>query len=187
MRVTLSIVANGYIQRLFEYNTWANRGLLEFLGTVPRAALDEHGQGVYGSIWETLEHMLSSELAYERYLEKTPKTEIERPEEPDIGWLVALAERSGNNLARIVDALPDASETMHLGDGDRAAATILVQLITHSAEHRGHVRTILGTLGIQPLELDSWAHGIFAHGDEWPEDWGRKLEPLPLYPPVGLS
>ena len=176
-----------YLQRLFEYNTWANAGLIEFLKSVPSQVLDDHVPGVYGSIRETLEHMFSSELAYERYLEQTPKDEAVRPELVDLEWLGALAQQSGANLERIVDALPPAAGMMHLGDGDRAAATIVVQLVTHSAEHRGHVGTILGTLGIRALELDSWAHGILMHGDEWPPEWGAKLDPLPVYPPPGLS
>jgi hypothetical protein len=56
--------------------------------------------------------------------------------------------------------------------GQRAAATILTQLIMHGVEHRAHVGTILGSNGIEPPDLDSWAHGIRVHGDDWPPDWG---------------
>ena len=47
-----------YLLRLIEYDSWANRGLLEFLGGHPDEVLDATAAGVYGSMRETLEHLL---------------------------------------------------------------------------------------------------------------------------------
>ncbi len=44
-----------YLGRILEYNTWANRGLLDFLRDQPSETLDLAAAGVYGSIRETLE------------------------------------------------------------------------------------------------------------------------------------
>ena len=167
-------MADPYLRRLLEYNAWANLRLLDFLATLPDSVLDATAAGVYGTVRETLEHMLSSELIYERYLERLPRDGVERPEHPDLATLRAIAAQSEVNAARIVGALPPPTEVMHLRDGLRSAGTIFVQLVSHSAEHRTHVCTILGALGYELPELDSWAHGIFVNGDAWPEDWGAE-------------
>jgi len=59
-------------------------------------------------------------------------------------------------------------------NGKGAAATIFTQLVTHSCEHRTQVGTILGANGIEPPDLDSRAHGILVHGDDWPGRMGTE-------------
>jgi hypothetical protein len=86
--------------------------------------------------------------------------------------LQQLADESAAGLARLVVALPEPATMLPTSSGQRAAATILTQLIMHGVEHRAHVGTILGSNGIEPPDLDSWAHGIRVHGDDWPLDWG---------------
>jgi len=86
--------------------------------------------------------------------------------------LQALATDSAARLVGLVDALPEPGTKIETSSGMRAAATILTQLVMHGVEHRAHVGTILGANGIEPPDLDSWAHGIWVHGDDWPSDWG---------------
>ena len=96
----------------------------------------------------------------------------ERPEHPDLDGLQALATESAARLVDLVDTLPKPGTKIETSSGMRAAATILTQLVMHGVEHRAHVGTILGANGIEPPDLDSWAHGIWVHGDDWPPDWG---------------
>jgi uncharacterized damage-inducible protein DinB len=162
-----------YLHRLVEYNNWANRGLLEFLREAPAETMDATAAGVYGSIRETLGHLLSSELRYYRELVAQPLEGLaERPRRPDLELLDEMAAESAAKLAALVEALPEPNEMMQLPDGKRAAATILTQLFMHGCEHRTHVGTILGARGIEPPDLDSWAYGIFVGGDDWPAEWG---------------
>ena len=162
-----------YLSRLADYNNWANHGLLEFLGKQPPETLDATATGVYGTIRETFEHLLTSELGYQRRLASLPRYDLEgRPDRPSLDDLVQLADESAANLVALVEALPEPESMLLTGSGHRAAATILTQLIMHGTEHRAHVGTILGSNGIEPPDLDAWAHGIWVHGDDWPEDWG---------------
>lgn len=69
----LDAMATTYLHRLIAYNNWANRGLLEFLATLPPAVRDERVAGVFGSIRETFKHLLSSELSYHRNLSGLPR------------------------------------------------------------------------------------------------------------------
>jgi uncharacterized damage-inducible protein DinB len=162
-----------YLGRLIEYNTWANQGLLDFLRTVPPETLDATAGGVYGTIGATLEHLVTAELAYHRRLAGVATLDLpEPPEHPDLAYLRQLADRSAANLAELADSLPEPGAMIQLDDGKRAAATIFTQLVMHGCEHRAQVGTILGANGIEPPDFDSWAHGIFVHGDDWPAEWG---------------
>ena len=152
-----------YLNRLIEYNNWANQGLLEFLRTVPPPVLDERATGVYGSIRETFEHLLSSELSYERRLMAPQPPRLERNPQANTAGLQALADESAKRLAALGNSLPEPGTMIAHEDGHRSAATVLTQLFMHGAEHRAHIGTILGALGILGPELDSWAHGIFMH------------------------
>lgn len=162
-----------YLRRLIEYNSWANRGLLAFLAGLPPETLDATTTGVYGTIRETFEHLLTSEMGYQHRLAGLPRyDDSSRPARPEMANLQRLADESAAGLARLVDALPEPATMLPTSSGQRAAATILTQLIMHGVEHRAHIGTILGSNGIQPPDLDSWAHGIRIHGDDWPPDWG---------------
>jgi hypothetical protein len=81
-------------------------------------------------------------------------------------------------LVELLPSLPEPDTMIQLSDGKRAAATILTQLVMHGCEHRAQIGTILGANGIEPPDLDSWAHGIFVHGDEWPQRGARTSEAL---------
>jgi uncharacterized damage-inducible protein DinB len=162
-----------YLDRILEYDSWANQGLLDFLAGMPPETLDLTAAGVYGTIRETVEHLLSSEMGYIRRLSPPPLRDVpERPEHPDLATLQAMATESAARLVELVDSLPEFETRIETSSGMRAAATILTQLVMHGVEHRAHVGTILGANGIEPPDLDSWAHGIWVHGDDWPPDWG---------------
>lgn len=161
-----------YLTRLIDYNNWANARLIAFLAEMPGDTLDRSAAGVYGTIGTTLEHLLMSEISYHRRLigEATPA----HPNRMHIDgeYLTMLARESVGGLADIVDTLPPPDRMIALHDGNRAAATMLTQLFMHGVEHRSHVGTILGANGIEPPDIDAWAHGILAAGDDWPGDWG---------------
>ncbi len=161
-----------YLHHLVHYNTWANRGLLGFLGAQPESILALTAAGVYGTIGETFEHLLSSEISYHRKLLSLPKTEYLQPEAPTMNSLIELSAIAAAKLGGLVDSLPNPERMLHLDDGDRSAATVFTQLVMHSIEHRAHIGTILGANNIRGLELDAWAHGIFAHNDDWYTEWG---------------
>jgi uncharacterized damage-inducible protein DinB len=162
-----------YLRRLIEYNSWANRGLLAFVADLAPEKLDLTSTGVYGTIRETFEHLLTAEMGYQHRLAGLPRyDDTTRPARPKMADLQQLADESAAGLARLVIALPEPATMLPTSSGQRAAATILTQLIMHGVEHRAHVGTILGSNGIEPPDLDSWAHGIRVHGDDWPLDWG---------------
>lgn len=171
-----------YLQRLLDYNTWANQGLLAFLRDQPPETLALTTGGVYGSIGSTFAHLLSSEVSYHRRLVLSTVDLPDWPDDPDLDTLQRMADESAARLASLPNALPKSNTMILMRDGEGAAATILTQLVMHGVEHRTHVGTILGANGIEPPDVDSWAHGIWVHGDAWPEDWGPEpAERLPAW------
>jgi uncharacterized damage-inducible protein DinB len=130
-----------YLGRILEYNTWATQGLLDFLAKQPPETLDLAAGGTYGTIRATLEHLLTSELSYQRRLAGLPRYDPkDRPERPDLADLQRLADESAAALAAADDALPDPGTMLPTSTGKRAAATILTQLGMHAIEHRAAVR-----------------------------------------------
>jgi uncharacterized damage-inducible protein DinB len=163
---------NGYLRRLIEYNNWANKGLLAFLATFPAETLDASAAGVYGTVRETLNHLFEAEDNYFRSLTLQSRSDFStRPLVPRMEDLRGYAHSSAGNLDGMV--LPDPTRMLQFNDGMRSGATALTQLFMHGVEHRTHVATILGARGIEPPDLDSWAHGIFTGGDDWPPNWGE--------------
>ena len=110
-----------YLHRLIDYNNWANRGLLEFLRTLPEETLDLQAGGVFGSIRQTFEHLLSSDFRYHRSLLSLPQVDAVRSETPSLDDLAVLARESGANLNRLVDSLPEPGTMMQLRVGSRSA------------------------------------------------------------------
>ena len=173
------MAVDGYLRRFIEYNNWANQGLIVFLARVPDETLDATAPGVYGSIRQTLDHLFTAEDNYFRSLSRQPRSP-QRPAEPGLMVLAGYARESAANLERLV--LPGPDTRLEFNDGLRSAATALTQLFMHGVEHRTQVGTILGTMGIEPPDLDAWAHGIFQGADDWPPDLGAMPEVLPTFP-----
>lgn len=173
-----------YLGRLIGFNNWANRGLLEFLATQPPETLDLTAGGVYGTIRDTFEHLLTSEMSYRHRLAGLPRYDgVDRPERPELADIQRLQDASAAGLDALVESLPDPESMLPTSTGQRASATVLTQLIMHGVEHRAHVGTILGANGIEPPDLDSWAFGILVHGDDWPPDWGPEPAQRPVVGP----
>ncbi len=182
-------MVDSYLSRLIEYNNWANRGVLGFLRTQPAELLDATAVGVFGTVRETLEHLISSEFVYYWYLARVPRGELPRPESPGLDGLNALAEQAARNWLSLAAKLPPGDEMLATRDGPRSAATVFTQLLVHGVEHRGHVWTVLSANGIKGLELDGWAYGILRHGDSWPPhpEWGPEPEERAEFPTVEQS
>ena len=146
----------------FEHNCWANQRLLEHCARLPAEALDKSVPGTYGSIIETLRHLGGAEERYLSYLEDRPhrrelwekaKLDLPRLQETALDraarWRELLAVEP-DPAAVLVRKNPDGSE-------DRLTTrTCLVQAIHHGNDHRTHICTVLGAVGLEVPDLDAW-------------------------------
>ncbi|MDA0353550.1 MAG: DinB family protein [Chloroflexi bacterium] len=150
----------------FQQNAWATERLIEVCAQLTDHQLDAPGNGdAYGSIRDTLVHLLSAEHHYLRRLRQP--TPIERATEGAFDSFEALkriARANGASLAAAAtNSPPDLAFPGGPTDGftDADATVFLVQAINHGAEHRTQILTALTGLGLKPpeLQIDGWAWG----------------------------
>ena len=147
----------------FRYNKWANLRILDVCAKLSDEQLQLTAPGTYGTIANTLLHLLSAEQRYLRRLVGTEPKLNERDPMPKVAVLREYGERSGDKLieaaAKITpnDTIDEERDgrlmRLHLG-------VVLVQAIHHGTDHRTHICTILGHHGIEYGDIDVWAYGV---------------------------
>ena len=149
----------------YRQNEWANITLLDVCRRLTEEQLDTTAPGTYGTIRETLRHIVNAEAGYAFGREDA---EAERVE-PDDTWpgFDRLAE-----LVHATAAVATRRATEYTGDlitvdlpdepSDVDPAVIFVQMAHHGTDHRSQISTILTTLGVEPPDLSSWSWGLAA-------------------------
>lgn len=121
--------------------------------------------GVFGTVIETLRHLIDSEMSY---LYRLTGAWPERPWAYDeaVG-LDVLQERAALLAATLEQFLAADWDDDRLGEayGDDTVFTVpagvfLTQIIHHANEHRAQVCSILGALGYEPPEVSAWAYAL---------------------------
>lgn len=157
---TLSVTNQSLLQTFYQHNLWANLHLFDACLALSDAQLDHSDRGTYGSIRATLIHLVRSEERYLFFLTRQGWDEAKRADTPPtLSELKRRVLQSGQALLRVAGSIqPD--ERVQVGEEDKAelipAKIVLLQTIYHSNEHRTHVATLLGQLGIAPPPLSGW-------------------------------
>jgi uncharacterized damage-inducible protein DinB len=148
---------------LFSHNLWANVSMLERCAELTSEQLDATIIGAFGSIRDTLQHMVRSEQSY-LYRIRTGQP-IVRPENVPPMTLAEMLESVRTSGAGLIEWAPkvQADDTVQVDWEDGTVrevpkAIYLTQVINHATEHRAQIMAILTQLGIQPPDLDSWSY-----------------------------
>ena len=157
---------------LARHNAWATAQVLAFCRELDGPTLEATVPGTYGTIIETLRHLIYTEASY---LYRLTGAWPDHPWRGDAAvGLDVLAERAavlGETLERFLAGDWD-SERLGEGRGDRGevfaipAGVFLTQVFHHANEHRAHVCTILGALGHEPPDVSAWGYAL-ATGRSW--------------------
>lgn len=150
----------GVLDKLFAHNAWANLKLLDFCAGLSDEQLDAKAVGGYGSIRDTLVHIFGAEISYvERVNGKLPPQPFAPDEFPGFAVLKDTARWTSDELLQlarsaradtlVVERWPEGAEQYTL-------ASLIVQAITHAAEHRMHIATIVTQLGMEPPDVSVW-------------------------------
>jgi uncharacterized damage-inducible protein DinB len=158
---------NETLLELYRHKTWATLRLIEACQSLGDESLDMTTPGTYGTIRQTLEHLVAAEESY-----FTTATGEQVPPAPPGGpaSLDQLAERI-RRLGPRWEALakdPDAAgREITTSDGWRVCAAVpMAQAIHHADDHRAHILSVLGAHGLEPPgldigeDLDVWHHAI---------------------------
>jgi uncharacterized damage-inducible protein DinB len=141
---------------------WANLRLLERCAKLSGEQLDASIPGAYGSIQDTLQHIVLSEQSY--FSRISTGQLLRRP--PDIQPLTIeeMVESMRTTGLGFIEWAPKvgASDTVQLDwqgtPREVPKAIILTQVINHATEHRAQIMAIMTQLGIEPPDLQSWSY-----------------------------
>jgi uncharacterized damage-inducible protein DinB len=166
---------NGLLLRdAFAHHVWATVRLIDTCRALDAEQVDATAPGTYGSILDTLRHLVGGDASY---LSVLTGGEVPQIDEDAMGLdeLRAAMERNGPAWSALLegDLDPDAIVVRHRDDGSESHAPLsirIAQALHHGTDHRSQICTTLTTLEIEPPEIDVWA---FAEQD------GRLSEVLP--------
>lgn len=146
---------------LYAYNAWADAQVFAICLQANTARMEAEAPGTYGTLTDTLKHMVQVEDVYLRMLRSEPR-EAMGPRDAylahDLAWFKQRAAEIGTAyLELIANAQPafydeplnvpwfNFALTKHDG---------LLQVLSHSAQHRAQVFSVLGQHGTEVPDLD---------------------------------
>jgi uncharacterized damage-inducible protein DinB len=151
---------------LIRYNNWANAKVLAACRTLDAGQLAATAPGTYGTIHNTLGHIIGAEADYVgRLTGQRPQPAFKWEDRPALAEVIAFADQVAGALLDAIQRIPPTSIVHEEEDGntmDYQARILFIQVINHGIEHRTNVTTILSGLGLPAPEVDGWGY-LFAH------------------------
>ncbi len=147
------------------HNAWANGRLIDVCSTLTDAQLDTGAEGTFGSVRDTLVHILEAEQHYLfRLTGKKSNPPVQEGHWPGFDLLRGRADENGQRYERVATE-DDPARVLRWTTREGVAASmpvalLLVQTVNHANEHRSQVATVLTHLGIEPPELSGWSYAI---------------------------
>lgn len=149
------------LSEAFRHNAWASTELLAFCRTLTAEQLRETAPGTYGSILDTLSHMINWDPAY------LPRDRVERPAwagddetVEDLDVLASRVEESARLWERYLADPLGAEHKLLLDQGsyEVSASVPVVQALHHGNVHREQVCSIITSLRLEPPDLQPWSY-----------------------------
>jgi uncharacterized damage-inducible protein DinB len=148
---------------LYKHHLWANQTLLNVCESLEDSALDATAEGTYGTVRDTLVHLLAAESRYVGAM----SGKGEQPDAPKEGAFPGIPElrrhatSQGEQLLSLAERVAD-NEIINVERGGQRyeipISIFFAQAINHGTEHRAHVCTALTQYGIEPPNLDVWTY-----------------------------
>ena len=147
----------------FAHHVWATLRVIDACSGLTDEQLETRVPGTYGSILETMRHLVDSDSWYLHRLsdQRHPTIEASGMAMAD---LRAVMERHADWWPEILADQPDPQEMVVVrredGSGYEAPRGIrLAQVVHHGTDHRSQICTALTSLGIEPPAIDAWDYG----------------------------
>jgi uncharacterized damage-inducible protein DinB len=154
-------MSRSLLQDPFDHHVWATLRLIDACDSLDAEQLAMTAPGTYGSILDTVRHIVGADAAYLFVLTGGRFHEIEEAD-MSLSELRAVAEACGPAWSELLrgELDPDADVVRHRDDGSTSTAPLGIrigQAIQHGTDHRSQICTALTTLGVEPPEIDVWA------------------------------
>jgi uncharacterized damage-inducible protein DinB len=144
----------------FAHHVWATLQVMDVCARLDRAQLEATSPGTYGTILDTLRHIVGADASYLFAMTggKVQPIDEERMELPE---LRSLMESYGPEYTSLLASDLDADRIVvrHRDDGSETHAPLgirLAQAVHHGTDHRSQICTVLTTIGIEPPLIDVW-------------------------------
>ena len=147
---------------LYDYNYWANRHLFRVLAQAPPDDFIRPAAGSYGSIRNTLVHVMSAEWGWlERCGGPARGPKLKAEDFPDLQSVVNTWQTVEGRVRGFLETLTDDDlnrdvefaigtdplQSMRIGE-------LLHHAVVHATHHRGQIALLLRTLGHAPGNFD---------------------------------
>jgi uncharacterized damage-inducible protein DinB len=147
----------------FAHHVWASLRLLDACLALSPEQLETTVPGTYGSILETVRHLVGSDAWYLFRVTGDSTYRIDE-DHMDLPELRAAMEGHDASWSQILahDLDPDAILVGRNDDGSETHAATgirLAQVLHHGTDHRSQICTALTTLGMEPPGIDLWDFG----------------------------
>ena len=147
----------------FDHHAWATLRVIDACAPLSEEQLATTVPGTYGSILDTLRHLVGADRSYLSVLSGGRVSQIEE-DSMDVAQLRAASATAADDWAAVLATGPDpeAVVTRNRDDGTQSHAPAgirLAQAIHHGTDHRSQIATALTTLGIEPPLMDVWDYG----------------------------
>jgi uncharacterized damage-inducible protein DinB len=158
-----------------EHHIWATRRLLDVCEPLTAEQLSAPAPHAYGSIIETLRHVIGSDAFYVAVLHGTESPRVDL-DAAGVAELRAAAMANARMWSELLESSlePDAVyKEVDPDDGFQRWATLgihVAETLSHGTEHRNQVAAGLVDIGIDPPKLSVWQFGL---------ETGRVREILP--------
>ena len=158
-------MSENILARLFEHSHWANLQLIQACATLTDEQLDAEPQSATkGNIRLTLWHLMDGQQIYLSQLTGVePASHQQAP--TNFAELLESARLSGEGLLALVRDETSQSLTTTIQDDGYAIEpwVVMVAAMSHAAEHREQIKSMLSALGVTPPRLDAGAYGMVAN------------------------
>ena len=156
-------MAKSHLDGAFAHHVWATLRLLDACLPLSPEQLSGPVPGTYGSILDTMRHLVGSDASYLFGMTRGGVPLIDE-DAMDLPQLRAEMESHGPAWSSLLASNPDPEEMIvrHHDDGSETLAPFgirLAQALHHGTDHRSQVCTALTNLGIEPPWIDVWAYG----------------------------
>jgi len=151
------------LEDAFGHHVWATLRVIDACLALSPDQLETSAPGTYGSILETVRHLVGADASYLFVMTGGRVSEIEE-EQMDLPALRSVMVDNGPAWAELLAEDPDPKRDVvrHRDDGSDSHAPMgirLAQALHHGTDHRSQICTALTTPGIEPPAIDVWDFG----------------------------
>jgi uncharacterized damage-inducible protein DinB len=167
-------MATSSLSDAFAHHVWATLRVIDVCLELDAEQLETAVPGTYGSILDTMRHLVAADSSY-LFVTSGGRVQPIEEEGMELSELRAVMEGHAVAWAQLLgkDPDPDAVLVRRRADGSETHAPLsirLAQAVHHGTDHRSQICTALTTLGVEPPAIDVWDFG---------EQDGRVLEVPP--------